>query len=106
MVGLGYGLATFQSSVADTLLMLSKNMHASYEIQQLKYMHYELVERDTKYIEFQKAFDERELRSLRNTIIRNYINAIPPRYNSVVKFHDWDSAMSYLNKLLKERNDG
>ena len=104
LVGLGFGMATFQNSIVDTLLMLSKNMQATYEIQQLKYMHYELVGRDVKYIEFQKAFDEREIKSIRNTVIRNYINAVPPRYNNLIKFHDWDSAILYLNKLLKERN--
>ena len=99
-LGLGYGMLTFQSSIADTLLMLT-----THEIQQLKYMHYEILERDEKYIEFQKAIDEKEMRSLRNTIIRNYINTVPPRYNRLIQFNDWDTAMLYLNKLLKERNN-
>ena len=104
-LGLGYGLLTFQSSVLDALRMLTKNIQAVYEIQQLKYMHYELLERDEKYIEFQKTIDEQELRSLKNTVIRNYINAIPARYNHVIKFDDWNSVMAYLNKFLKEKNN-
>ena len=104
-LGLGYGMLTFQSSIADTLLMLTKNIQSTHEIQQLKYMHYEILERDEKYIEFQKAIDEKEMRSLRNTIIRNYINTVPPRYNRLIQFNDWDTAMLYLNKLLKERNN-
>ena len=98
-------MVSFQNSVVDTLLMLTKNIQTTYEIQQLKYMHYELLERDEKYIEFHKAIDERELKSLRNTVIRNYINTVPPKYNRLIEFHDWDTAMLYLNKLLKERNN-
>ena len=105
VLGLGYGLMTFQKSIVDTLTLLARNIQSMYEIQQLKHMHYDILERDQKYIDFQKAIDEREMRSLKNTVIRNYINAVPPRYNHLIKFHDWDSAMLYLDKLLKERNN-
>ena len=105
MLGLGYGLLTFQKSIVDTLTLFARNIQTMYEIQQLKHMHYDLLERDQKYIDFQKTIDEREMKSLKNTLIRNYINAVPPRYNHLIKFHDWDSAMLYLDKLLKERNN-
>ena len=68
-------------------------------------MSYEMLDRDEKHIEFQKAIDQKEMNSLKNSLIRDYINSVPSRYNFMIKFHDWDSAMSYLNNLLKERND-
>ena len=102
-LGLGYGANCFQSSVVNSLLMLAKNAQSVSEIQQLKYMSYEMMERDKKYIEFQKVIDQKELNSLKNSLIRDYINSIPSRYNFMIKFHDWDSAMSYLNNLLKEK---
>tara|TARA_E500000331_G_C16882331_1_gene551048 strand:- start:102 stop:497 length:396 start_codon:yes stop_codon:yes gene_type:complete len=105
-LGLGYGLVSFQNSITDALLMLTKNIQATYEIQQLKHLHYELLERDEKYIEFQKKIDEREITSLKNTVVRNYINSVPPRYNHLIKFNDWNSAMLYLDKSLKERSNG
>ena len=85
--------------------MLAKNIQSVAEIQQLKYMSYEIMEQDKKYIEFQKSIDHKEMNSLKNSLIRDYINSVPSRYNFMIKFHDWDSAMSYLNNLLKERND-
>ena len=106
VLGIGYGTISFRNSITDSLLLLTKNVQAAYEIQQLKYMHYEILERDQKYIEFQKAIDQREMKSLKDTIVRNYINTIPTRYNYLIKFNDWDSAMLYLNNLLKERNNG
>ena len=102
-LGLGYGLNVFQTAMINSLLLLAKNVQSVIEIQQLKYMSYEMLDRDEKYIEFQKQIDRRELNSLKNSLIRDYINSIPAKYNYMIKFHDWDSAMSHLNNLLKER---
>ena len=103
ILGLGYGANCFQLSMINSLIMLAKNIQSVVEIQQLKYMSYEMIDRDEKYIEFQKAIDEKELKSLKNSLIRDYINTIPAKYNYMIKFHDWDTAMSYLNILLKEK---
>ena len=102
-LGFGYGINCFQTSMLNSLLMLAKNIQSVAEIQQLKYMSYEIMEQDKKYIEFQKVIDQKELNSLKNSLIRDYINSVPSRYNFMIKFHDWDSAMSHLNNLLKER---
>ena len=98
-LGLVYGVVAFQRSMADCLLILAKNVQSTYELQQLKYMALEMMQRDVKYIDFQRQIDKTEMRSMKNTIIRNYINSVPRRYDSFIEFHDWDSAMSYLNKI-------
>ena len=103
ILGLGFGVNTFQMAMINSLLLLSKNVQSVLEIHQLKYMSYEMLNRDSKYIEFQKTIDQKELNSLKNSLIRDYINTIPAKYNYMIKFHDWDSAMSYLNNLLKEK---
>ena len=100
-LGLGYGVVSFRRSTADTLMMLIKNVRSVYEIQQVKYEVLKLAERDEKYIEFQMYIDEKEMKSLKNTVIRNYLNSVPPKYNNMLKFHDWDSAMDYLNNFTK-----
>jgi hypothetical protein len=102
VLGLGYGINAFKMAMVNSLLLLAKNVQSVMEIHQLKYMSYELLGRDKKYVEFQKEIDRRELNSLKNSLIRDYINTIPAKYNYMIKFHDWDSAMSYLNNLLKE----
>jgi len=104
LLGLGYGAIAFRTAMIDTLLVLAKNIQSVYEIQQLKHQSYELLNRDEKYIEFQKQIDEKETRSLKNTIIRNYINSIPSRYNNMVQFHDWDSAMNFYNKAMEDKS--
>ena len=102
-LGFGYGINAFQNAMTNSLLLLAKNVQSVAEVHQLKYMSYEMLDRDEKHIEFQKAIDRKELNSLKNSLIRDYINSVPSRYNFMIKFHDWDSAMSHLNNLLKER---
>ena len=105
ILGLGFGIEAFKRSMVDSLIVFTKNIQAVHRIQQAKHMHYELLERDEKYIEYQKFIDEQELNSIKETIIRNYINSIPPRYNNLVLFHDWGSAMEFLSKAIKEKNN-
>ena len=105
LLGTGYGLLLFQKVTTDCLLMMTKNIQSVYEIQQLKYMSLKVVQKDEKYIEFQKYIDEKEMQSIKNTLIRNYINSVPPKYNNTVPFHDWSSAMTYLNEILTAGED-
>ena len=101
LLGLGYGSMAFKQSVRDSLILLAKNVQSANEIHHLKYLSYEMLNRDQKYIDFQRQVDINEMKSLKNTLIRNYINTIPPKYNDIVKFYDWESAMEYLNKELQ-----
>ena len=82
--------------------MLAKNIQSIYEINYIKESAWKLADRDEKYIEFQKTIDEKEISSLQNTFIRNFINSIPPKYNHLIEFHDWDSAMDYISKIIKD----
>ena len=102
-LGLGYGVLAFRKAMFDVLFIFARNIQSVYEIQKLKYMCYDILERDQKFIDFQKHIDEKEIKSLKNTLIRNFINSVPKRYNSFVEFRDWDSAMDYFNNTLKER---
>ena len=105
LLGLGFGINCFKASMVDSLMILTKNIQSAYQIQQLKYAHYQMLERDEKYIEYQKLIDTQEMLSIKNTIIRNYINSIPARYNNLVSFHDWDSAMEYFKNAIRRNND-
>ncbi len=102
-LGLGYGTLLFKNTATDCLLMMTKNIQSIFEIHQLKYMALKMMEREERYIEFQKKIDENEIKSLKNTVIRNYINSVPSRYKNMVQFHDWDSAVLYLNNILQHK---
>jgi len=101
-IGLGYGVMAFRRSMIDILYIFARNVQSVYEIQKLKYMCYDILERDEKFIEFQKQIDEKEIKSLKNTLVRNFVNSVPGRYEHLIQFRDWDSAMEYFNTALKE----
>ena len=102
LVNLGSTIVMMKAAMKDCVLVLAKNIQTTYELNYIKQEVWKLSGRDEKYIEFQKKIDERELASMKNTAIRNFINSIPPRYNHLVDFHDWESAMEYIDKIIKE----
>ena len=98
----GSSIQMVKAAMTDGLLVLAKNIQTVYETHQLKVMALEIAGKDEKYIKFQKSLNESDLHSMKNTVIRNYINAIPPKYNHLVSFHNWDTAMTYLNNELNK----
>jgi hypothetical protein len=102
LINMGYTIIMMKSAMKDCVMFMAKNLQNVYEIKYLKEEAMRLAGRDEKYIEWQRKIDEKEIRSLKTTCIRNFINALPPKYNHLIKFHDWDSAMEYLNNANKE----
>ena len=95
-----------KSCIKDSAIMIAKNVQSVQEVNHLKYIALEMSDKDEKYIQFQKAMDTRELHSMKNTTIRNFINSIPPKYNHLVPFSDWGTAMDYINaELQKQKED-
>jgi hypothetical protein len=98
----GSSIQVVKTSMTDGLIILAKNIETVYSVSQLKIMALEIAGKDEKYIQFQKSLDDSDLHSMKNTVVRNYINAIPPKYNHLVSFHNWETAMVYLNNELKK----
>ena len=100
MVNTGYTIIMMKAAINDCVIFMAKSLQDVYEIKYLKEEAMRLVNRDEKYIEWQSILHEKEIRSLKPTCIRNFINAIPPKYNHLIEFHDWQSAMEYIDKVL------
>ena len=102
LVNTGYTIIMMKRAINDCVVFMAKNLQNVYEIKYLKEEAMRLAGRDEKYIEWQARIDEKEINSLKTTCIRNFINAIPPKYNHLIKFHDWETAMEYIDKTVKE----
>jgi len=102
LINTGYSMMMMRTVINDCVIFMGKNLQNVYEIKYLKEEAMKLAGRDDKFIEWQAKVDENQIKSLKATCIRNFINAIPPRYNHLVEFHDWDSAMNYIDKTMKE----
>ena len=95
-----------KSCIRDSIVMIAKNIQSVYEINNLKYLALEMSDKDEKYVEFQKAMDTRELHSMKNTTIRNFISSVQPKYSHLIPFSDWGTAMDYINaELQKQKED-
>ncbi len=103
--GLGVSTLMVRSAIKDCLLMLAKNVQSAYEINQLKYIALESCDRGEKFIEFQKRIDTHELNSMKNTVVRNFINPIPKRFEHLIPFNDWDTAMQFLTNHINENKE-
>tara|TARA_A100001011_G_scaffold95045_1_gene99861 strand:- start:14 stop:457 length:444 start_codon:yes stop_codon:yes gene_type:complete len=73
-----------------------------YEVQQLRVMEMHKMKRSEKEIEISTSISEHNLRTLREMLIRGFISAFPKKYDDLVGFSDWDSAMLCLEELVKE----
>jgi len=102
LISMGQTIIIMRTTINDSVILLAKNFQSVNEINYIKQLAWRLAEKDEKYIEFQNVVDKREIKSLKSTCIRNLINAIPPKYNHLVKFHDWESAMNYIDEIIKE----
>ena len=102
MLRLGYTIIFVKTAMRDALLLLAKNIQSVYDINAIKYQAWVMTGKDEKYVDYQRMVDEKELLSFKNMAIRNFINSVPPKYNHLVEFHDWDSAMQYIEKFILE----
>ncbi len=100
---LGRSTIMIKNTINDCLLMMSANLQAAHEAHEIKYYALELAERNEKYIDFQKKVDEQQLKTIQNTIIRNFISSVPHQHSHLIKFHNWETAMVELTKEIKRR---
>jgi len=100
---LGNSAIAVKNTINDCLLIMSASMQTAIESYEIKYHALKIAEKDEKYIDFQKQIDKQQLKTQQKTIVRNFILSVPSNYGHLIKFHDWDSAMSYLNEELKRR---
>ena len=101
-MNLGSTIVMMRTAINDSLIVMAKNIQDVYEIKYLKEEAMRLVGRDDKYIDWQSEIDRRQINSLKTSCIRNFINSVPTKYNHLVKFDDWDSAMEYIDSVIKE----
>ena len=102
LMNLGSTIVMMRTAINDSLIVMAKNIQDVYEIKYLKEEAMRLVGRDDKYIDWQSEIDRRQINSLKTSCIRNFINSVPTKYNHLVKFDDWDSAMEYIDSVIKE----
>jgi len=102
---LGYSMILVKETTEDALRLVGKASQTAYQIYELKYLMLMQMDKTEMQIEHERRVDEFQLKSIKDTMIRNMITNYPPRYAHLLKFDDWDSAMEYLTEVLRKRRD-
>ena len=94
---LGNGMLMTKQAVNDSLTIIIHMNKRITEFNEFKYFSMRKMGKEPDEIEFQKKYDDVEMKSMRETMVRNLITRIPRRYSSIFEFRDWNSALNYYN---------
>ena len=92
-------LQELQSSAAKLLFSINQTI---YEIQSLKMNEMRKQGRSEKEIQFETKMMDQNTMLLKKAVISSFLYNWPRKYKNILEFYDWDSAMEYVDKLIKE----
>ena len=87
----------------DESVKLMGSLHQSIvEIEELRAMNHRSRGMSDREVEFHAQVSKKYADTLKNNIVNAYISRWPARYREMLQFYNWDSAMDYLEKLIKK----
>jgi hypothetical protein len=92
-----------EETVLHILLMLLQIAEDVSFVQAIKKKHMVHQNMSLMQIRDLEQFDNKTLTNWKESVIMGIVNKAPPHFRSMLPFTDWDSAMRYMNKALKER---
>ena len=98
----GYSILILNQLQKDSVKLMATAAQTIQEIQTLKYLEMQKNGKSEKEIEIQRSIDKRYTDPLKNAMVNNYIAVFPFRYRHLLNFSDWNSAMQYVDQLVKE----
>ena len=101
----GYSIMILKNLQDDCVKLMVTSAQSIAEINQLKYLQMHKSGKSEKEIEIQQTVDEYYAKPLRNAVVQNFINLFPARYESILQFYDWDSALVYSEELFKKERE-
>jgi hypothetical protein len=102
VLSLGFSVYVLKQAQDDFVKIAGQLSQTIYEVQQLKLLEMHRMGKSQKEIEISSTLAEYNLKPIKEAMIRNFLNVFPAKYDNLVKFSDWDSAMVYLEELIKE----
>ncbi len=90
-----------QETIVSVVWMLSKMIEDIYFLQELKRKQMRDAGLTDEQIRSFQEIDDRFLTNWKNSAIVSIVKRAPRHFKSMLPFHDWDSAMRFLNDSLK-----
>ena len=102
LVETGRSVMLFRYTHDECLRLLSISIQSIEDAKNLKYLILEKSATDQRFLEIEKNIDENNYYSMKNTVIRNFINEFPQKYEFMIEYSNWEEAMAHLTKILKK----
>jgi hypothetical protein len=103
ILSLGSSALLFQRTMEDCLLVVGRTYEGYIFAQEYKMEHLRLAGKSEKELEIEQKMDATTMASIQATLIRNILHNVPSKFEGLVRFHDWDSAMDEVTRIIKER---
>ena len=103
VLSLGSSILLFQRTIQDCLLVVARTYEGYLMAQEYKMEHLRLAGKSEKELEIERKMDATTMASVQATLIRNILHNVPSKFEGLVGFNDWDSAMGEVTRIIKER---
>mgnify|MGYP003132257152 CR=1 FL=1 len=102
VLSVGFSALVLKNAHDDYVRLVAQLSQTIFEVQQLKTMEMHRLGKSAKEIEISRTLSEYNLKPLKEAMIKNFLNTFPKKYEGLVKFSDWESAMVHMEELIKE----
>ena len=98
----GHAVIILRDLQKDAAKLMFSVTQTIYEIESLKLTELYRQGKSEKEIEFHKQMMEKNSIILKKAVVSNFLYNWPRKYKNILEFYDWDSAMQYVDQLIKE----
>ena len=98
----GHAVIILQDLQKDAAKLMFSVTQTIYEIESLKLTEVHSQDKSEREIEFHKQMIEKNSIILKKAVVSNFLYNWPRKYKNILEFYDWDSAMQYVDQLIKE----
>ena len=103
VLSLGSSVMLFQRTIEDSLLVVGRTYEGYVVAREYKMEHLRLAGKSDKELEIERKMDATTMASIQATLIRNILHNVPSKFEGLIRFNNWDSAMDEVTRIIKER---
>ena len=103
VLSLGSSVVLFQRTIEDCLLVVGRTYEGYVTAREYKMENLRIAGKSEKELELERKMDATTMASIQATLIRNILHNVPSKFEGLVRFHDWSSAMDEITRIIKQR---
>ena len=105
IMSLGHSVMVLKQVQQSCAALLTVSEEGLQEVLQLKYMAMKEANRSEQNITAQKYIDQHNIKTMKRSIMRNYVNSFPSTYINTIEYTSWEELEEYVNSIV-QKNKG